>query len=107
MTRIGNARASSARRKPMPPRPRMASVFPVRSRVTEDEISFFHRPARKLRSPFENRRKADIIKYSAVVAVASSTATGVLETIIPTKKKTKKSAAFRGQSFWEGATYLF
>ena len=55
----------------------------MRSWVREDEISLFHRAVRKLRSPIEKYRKADIIRYSAVVAVASSTATGVLETIIP------------------------
>ena len=63
----------------------MASVFPVRSRVREAEISLFHLPNRRLRSPCEKWRKADIIKYSAVVAVESSTTMGVLETIIPTK----------------------
>jgi hypothetical protein len=83
MIRIGKARANSARRNPMPPRPRIASVFPVRSWVREDEMLFFHREARKLRSPIEKCRKADIIRYSAVVAVASSTAIGVFETIIP------------------------
>jgi hypothetical protein len=59
----------------------------VRSWVWEGEIPFFHRVARKLRSPFEKCRKADIIRYSAVVAVASSTAIGVFETIIPIGEK--------------------
>jgi hypothetical protein len=86
MIRIGKACANSAKRNPMPPRPRIASVFPVTSWVKEGETSPFHRATRKLRSAWEKWRKADIIRYSAVVAVPSSTATGVLETIIPKKR---------------------
>src|ERR1700741_4198254 len=83
---IGKARASSARRTPTPPRPRITSVFPVRLWAREDEKWPFHCPARKWCSLIEKWRKADITRYRAAVAVTSSIAIGVLETMIPVDK---------------------
>ena len=66
----------------------MASVFPDGS--CAGLIPFFQLPVRRVRSAMENERIADRSKYRPVVAVASSTAPGVLDTIMPVGMILKK-----------------
>ena len=67
----------------MPPSPRMPSVRVLRSCVSRGNMGIFHVPACRERSAFEKWRRVERMRYSAVVAVASSTAPGVLETAMP------------------------
>lgn len=83
MTRMGKAWTSSAKRRPIPPRPKMAKVRPVKSCVLAAKLAGFQFKARSDRSATENCRTVEIRRYKAVVAVASSTAPGVLERYIP------------------------
>lgn len=86
MTRMGKARTSSYKRSPMPPSPKMAKVRPVKSCVLAAMPAGFHFRARRNRSAMEYCRTVEIRRYKAVVAVASSTAPGVLERYIPSYK---------------------
>ena len=78
---------SSTSRRAIPPKPKIASVFSEGSCAGASPA--FHFPERTFCSARANCLRAEMIRYKAVVAVASSTAPGVFDTTIPCVHKTK------------------